>query len=98
LTISEEGGLEEVLESLRALAKRSCNSATLARSASICACWALTWARKRLQLGQVDFLAMKLHYMKRTRGGFAREWLQFFLVMMRMSREFEANNHFHWDC
>ena len=76
MTRSDEGGLEDVLESLRAPAKRSCSSATVARSASICACRALTWARNRLQLGQLDFLAMKQDYIQLIDDGYARERLR----------------------
>jgi hypothetical protein len=57
LTRSDEGGFEEVRESFCALAKRACKLATVARRESICDC-------RRLQLAQLDFLAMKNDYMQ----------------------------------
>src|ERR1700722_3047354 len=68
-TISEEGGLEEVLEFLRAPATFSCSSATLARSASISACWAFSCPRKRSQLAQRECRFMEHDYMRSCIAG-----------------------------
>src|SRR4051812_40715054 len=72
-TISEEGGLEEVLESLRALATFSCNAAMLARSASISACWACSCPRKRSQLAQRGFRFMEHDCMRSCASGQKRK-------------------------
>ena len=68
MTRSEDGGLDDVLEFFWARAKRSCNSATVVRRESICACWALIWARKRLQLAQLDFFVIVWDYMHARYG------------------------------
>src|SRR4051812_28458348 len=64
LTISEEGGFEDVRESLAARATLSCSAATLARRESISACWTCSCARKRSQLAQRDFRLMERDSMR----------------------------------
>jgi hypothetical protein len=62
-----------VLEFLRALAKRCCSSATAARREATSACTSPNWARKRRQLPQLVFLAMKCDYMHILYDGYSRE-------------------------
>src|SRR5262249_8097613 len=54
LTRSEEGGLDEVEESLRRRAKSSCSCRTVCCSVATCACRAVTCCCKRWQLAQAS--------------------------------------------
>src|SRR2546421_1410695 len=72
LTISDEGGFEDVLESLRARATCSCSWATLARRESSSACWAFSCARNCSQRAQRDFRFMERDSMPSRAAGQAQ--------------------------